>query len=247
MTTNDANGVNSLLSEALSASFSAARSKLEDLDPEYLKSVSTTVRVQQAGLVHPFPDDVFRKTPNQRLGEKWESLLGLTQLMYQLANMWNYSAKRVSMIDLDSEDRVLEYDSAMRSWIDEGQALVEHFKTWIRLAVSLANLTPKQERTLLHKTMTDINKYAKELSKRRVGQFHGIVELQPIRAIAEDGLWELDIAAGHSPETLHPYLLKGERQFMEKWKRRHKEGHPAAVQRFAEIAAQAIEDLGWKS
>lgn len=247
MTTNDANGISTQLSEALSASFSAARSKLEELDPEYVDSVSTTVRVQEAGLVHPFPEDVFRKIPKHRLGEDWESLLALTQLIYQLANMWNYSAKRISMIDLDSEDRVLEYDSAMRSWIDEGQALVEHFKSWIRIAVSLADLTPKQERKVLHKAMTDINAYAKELSKRRVGQFHGIVELQPIRAIAEDGMWELDIASGHSPETLHPYLLKGQRQFMEKWKARHAAGHPAAVQRYAEIVAQSIADLGWKT
>ncbi len=246
MATTDANGVNSLLSEALSASFSAARSKLEELDPDYVNSASTTVRVQQAGLVHPFPDDAFRKSPKHRLGEKWELLLSGTQLMYHLANLWNYSAKRISLIDLESEDRVLEYDSAMRSWIDEGQALVEHFKTWIRQAVCLADLTPKQQRTVLHKAMTDINKYSKELSKRRVGQFHGVVEHQPIRAIAEDGMWELDIAAGHSPETLQPYLFKGQRSFMARWQRLHAQGHPDAVQRFAEIVTQAVDGLEWK-
>ena len=135
----------------------------------------------------------------------------------------------------------------MRIWIDEGQALVEPSKSWIRIAVTLAGLTPKQERKVQHKAMTDINAYSKEISKRRVGQFHGIVELQPIRTIAEDGMWELDIASGHSPETLHSYLLKGQRQFMEKWKARHAQVHPASVQRFAEIVAQSIADVGWES
>ena len=247
MTTNDANGVNSLLSEALSASFTAARSELERLDPDYVRSVSTTVRVQKAGLVHPYPDDALRKTPQRRLGKRWELLLGCTQSMYQLASLWNYSAERISKIDVESEDRVLEYDSAMRSWIDEGQALADHFKGWVRLAARLANLTLKQQRTVLHKAMTAINKHTAELSKRRVGQFHGVIELQPIRAIAEDRIWELEVAAGHSPETLQPYLFKGQRRFIQRWQRLHAQGHSGAIQRYAEVVAQAVDDLGWKN
>jgi len=168
-------------------------------------------------------------------------------MMYELMILWNYTAKRISLIDLDSEDRGLHWESAQRSWIDEAQALVDHFQSLITQAVCLVDLSPKQRRTVLHQAKTDSNKYSKQIRDRRVGQFHGIVDSNPIRAIAEDGLWELNIASGHTPATLHSYWTKHDKTVVLGWMQLHAKGHFGAVQEFSEIVARAVDGLGWQN
>jgi hypothetical protein len=242
----DTNGVNALLSGALASTFDAARDRLQQLDPIYFKLVSETVRVQQSGLEHPFPQDALRRTPSNRLGKGWDLLLGCTQSMYQLAMLWNHTSERVRSIDIKSPSRVTEYDSALRSWIDEGQSMVEHLRGWLKLATRMADVTPKTRRSVIHQTSEAVNRYSKEITKRRVGQFHGVVALQPIRGVAEDKLWEVQLAAGHTPESLHPFIGQTEGERIERWKQLHIAAHPAAAQAIAEIVNKVVSDLGWQ-
>jgi hypothetical protein len=93
--------------------------------------------------------------------------------------------------------------------------------------------------------VTKLNKSRKTVQSLRAKEFHGLNQELPIAAMTKNQWWEKDIALGHTPATLGPYLSEGQVPFLSKWQSILVATHPLLISAVNEPLHEMVQGLGW--
>ena len=185
-----------------------AKEVLRQLDPDYVREVEETVRLQDVGPQPPKVPDVER-SPKRRLPTEWHTLLeDCSELVMQ-----------ASILQTATDCFIADSDGGMSS-VEVGKRLFYHMHSWFIHANALADWT---QRVIDDTTnLLSDSKTGKEIAKRHRASVHSkvtkLVKKERNRFahatktswstnITEDNLWEGSVAAGLTPQKSHDEFI----------------------------------------
>ena len=181
--------------------FADAKEALRGLDPEFVHSHETTVRLQNLNLWSPVYRDPS-DPPRKRLPKKWHALLeGCSELVWRVMIL-RESASRLtagSAQGMTEERAGAQSYFALRSWFVHMVALCEQVETVIRRTLNVHAEDPGHRQRVSKKFVSLVRKRVRDhVNEQRNEVAHGD-RGSLSQAITEDGLWEAAVSMGQTP------------------------------------------------
>ena len=181
--------------------FADAKEVLRGLDPEFVRSHETTVRLQNLNLWSPVNRDPS-EPPRKKLSKKWHTLLeGCDELVWRVMIL----KESVSRLTAEAAQSMTEERAgaqsyfALRSWFVHMVALCEQVETVIRRTLKVYT-DDLADRTRVSKKFVDQvhERVKKHVNEHRDQVAHGD-RGSLSQGITEDGLWEAGVSMGQTP------------------------------------------------
>lgn len=189
-----------LIGDFVDSRWSDAREELRKLDPDFVRRVEETVRLQHLGLEALD----FEPSPRARLPTEWHRLLEDCDELVRKASILQTVTDCLmgdSDGDMSTADLGKRFFYHMQSWFIHATALAEYTQSVISNTAMLyiANADSKADKQMARRHRTSVyNQVIEEVKEIRNQVSHGTTRSW-VQAVTSDNLWEQSVAAGVSP------------------------------------------------
>ena len=221
------------------------RQKLRKLDPDFVRRVEETVRLQDLGLEALGVGG----SPKRRLSKKWHTLLEDCDELVRKATILQ-TVIDCFIADSDGEMSSVEIGRRffyhMRSWFIHAQALAEQTQRVISSTTSCYISDREVDKKLTKCHRKSVKSQVIRTVKQERDEFAHATAKSWSTSITEDNLWEPSVAAGLTPRMSHDefiYPSMGERVKSGMYHHPLTEKNGIVFQRLGGILQQLEEDI----
>ena len=181
-----------------------AKEALRELDPDFVRKLESTVRLQQSGLTPPWSPAMVERKPKQLLSREWHRLLeachGLTMeaLLLQGTAVDLTAATNTCLQPVESGRRFFHH---LTSWFVQAITLTEYADKVIGSTVEVYLADCAKRATLVKFYQGRVyQEITKPIEKARNEFVHVKARPWAGRTITEDPGWEPSVAGGLTPQ-----------------------------------------------
>ena len=186
-----------------------AKEVLRQLDPDYVREIEETVRLQDVGLEPPWVLDVER-SPKRRLPKHWHLML---EACYNLTMQVSILQIAATELTADSNNGMSNVEVGRRhfyyykNWVIHANTLVEFAKLVIKCTTKVYVADVGARKRIAKRHCDAMDQLFPDVKEPRDQSAHGGRALA--KALTEEGLWEGHVSTGKSPkffldESIYP-------------------------------------------
>ena len=197
-----------LIGDFVDSRWSDAREELRKLDPDFVRRVEETVRLQHLGLEALD----FEPSPRARLPTEWHRLLEDCDELVRKASILQTVTDCLmgdSDGDMSTADLGKRFFYHMQSWFIHATALAEYTQSVISNTAMLyiANADSKADKQMARRHRTSVYNQVTKIVERERNKFVHATGKSSSTTLTGDSLWEGSVAAGLTAHKSHDEFI----------------------------------------